>query len=194
MRGMRPVAFVLATLAVSSPAAAETWREYSYPGSFFTVRFPAQPTYETTTYQTAEGVPVEARVYSLLQNDSVLRMLVADLSAVKTDEAAVIGHAIQGLSERGEVKLDIPHRINRVYGRQLSIQGSDGSHSSAAVFYYRHRLYQIEGIALPNGTDATADAIRFQQSLTFLNGYANRPPVEALPEPQRRFFDSELNR
>jgi hypothetical protein len=190
---MRSSALVLATLIFSLPASAEAWREYTYPGSFFSVSFPAQPTAETITYKTAEGALVEARVYSLNQNDSVLKMTIADLSDVRTEETAVIGHAIKTLSERGEIKLDIPHRINRVYGRQLSIAGADGSHSSIAVFYYRHRLYQIEGIALPTGND-TADAIRFQQSLTFLNGYNNRQRVEPTIEPPRRFFDGELNR
>jgi hypothetical protein len=53
-----------------------------------------------------------------------------------------------------------------VFGRQLSIQAPDGSRSSVAVFYHNQRLYQIEGKALAAGT-ATADAIRFQQSLVF---------------------------
>jgi hypothetical protein len=38
------------------------------------------------------------------------------------------------MSQGGEVKLDIPARINRVYGRQLSILGADGSHPSEGVF------------------------------------------------------------
>ena len=76
----------------------------------------------------------------------------------------MIDHAVKTLAQGGEIKLDIPHRISRVYGRQLSIQGADGSHLSIAVFYHDHRLYQIEGKATGK---TTADAIRFQQSLVF---------------------------
>ena len=36
-------------------------------------------------------------------------------------------------------------------------------------------FYLIEGKALPTGANATADAIRFQQSLTFTEGTSNRP-------------------
>jgi hypothetical protein len=46
-----------------------------------------------------------------------------------------------------------------------SLPRSDGSHSFAAVFYRKWRLYQIEGIAL--SAQGEADAIRFQQSLEF---------------------------
>jgi len=41
----------------------------------------------------------------------------------------------------GEVKFDIPHRIVRVYGRQLGILGADGSRSTVAVFDYKGRLF-----------------------------------------------------
>jgi hypothetical protein len=44
----------------------------------------------------------------------------------------------------------------------------------AALFDYNGRLYQIEGKALPAENDATADAIRFVQSLIFTDGGSNR--------------------
>ena len=67
-----------------------------------------------------------------------------------------------------------------MYGRQLSILGSDGSRSSVALFDYRGRLYQIEGKSLPTG-NATADAIRFQQSLIFTDNGSNRGAGERGP-------------
>src|SRR6202030_4492498 len=102
---------------------------------------------------------------SVPQDNSVLKVTVAELADTGLEESAVIDHAIKALSEDGEVKVNIPHRINRVYGRQLSILGADRSRSTVAVFDYNGRLYQIEGKALPGG-DVT-DIIRFQQSLVF---------------------------
>jgi hypothetical protein len=64
-----------------------------------------------------------------------------------------------------------------VFGRQMSVLGADGSRSSVAMFYYEGRLYQIEGKSLPPG-NATADAIRFQQSLIFTDNGSNAPPGE----------------
>ena len=167
---MRLIAFILAAFVIASPAAAQTWKEYRYDS--FGVSFPAEPKVENTMYQGANGKMVGARVYSVNEDSCVLRMTVADFTDAGLEEDAVINQAIKSLSENGEVKVNIPHRISAVYGRQLSIAGKDGSHSSVAVFFFRNRLYQIEGKALPNGD--TADAIRFQQSLIFTDRQSNR--------------------
>ena len=65
-----------------------------------------------------------------------------------------------------------------VFGHQLSIAERDGSRVAVALFAYRGRLYQIEGKSLPAGKDATADAIRFVQSLIFTGGGSNRSAEE----------------
>ncbi len=166
---MRLIAFILALFAASSPAAAQSWKEYSYPDYAFTVSFPAEPAIESKSeaaiLPTGDGRAMPARIYSAAQNNGVFKMTVVELSSAGLEESAVIDQAIKTLSQGGEIKLDIPHRISRVYGRQLSILGADGSRSSIALFYHNKRLYQIEGKVLAGGT--ISDAIRFQQSLVF---------------------------
>jgi hypothetical protein len=178
------VLFPLGLYAAGGPAAAQSWKEYSDPDYAFTVSFPADPAIEATTYQAADGRAVAARVYAAAQNNGVFKMTIADLSETGLEESAVIDHAIKTLSQAGEIKVNIPHRISRVFGRQLSILGTDGSRSSVAVFYYKGRLYQIEGKSLPTG-NATADAIRFQQSLIFTDNGTNGPPGERGPRRDR---------
>lgn len=165
---MRPIALALAAFLAAGPAAALDWKEYSYPDLSFSVSFPADPKVETTTYQAANGRPVEAHVYSVTLDNNIFKMTVADMRETGLEENAVIDHAVKTLSQAGEVKVDIPHRISWIYGRQLSIQAKDGSRSSTAVFYYKRQLYQIEGTTLPSGgSSSTSDTIRFQQSLVF---------------------------
>ena len=186
---IRLIAVLFAALLAASPATAQSWKEYDYPQYAFSVSFPASPTVESRQYQTADGSMVDARVYELTRDNFVLRMTVADLTAKKTDEETVIGHAVKTLKADGDIKVDIPHRISRVYGRQLSISGKDGRHSSVAVFYHQNRLYQIEGVALPKGQDGTADAIRFQQSLSFTsNSGALRSRLGPLLQTVSRVF------
>jgi hypothetical protein len=163
---MRLIAFMLALFTLSGPAAAQEWKEYAYPNQSFTVAFPADPRVETTSFEAAEGRSVEAQVYSVTQDNSVFKLTVAKLDPAM-EERAVIDRALKALSQGADVKVNIEHRINWIYGRQLSIVGVDGSQSSIALFYYKQRLYQIEGKVLPAGRNSTADAIRFQQSLTF---------------------------
>src|SRR5262249_57397407 len=120
---------------------------------------------ETATYGTVEGRDAKARVYSVSQSGGVFTMTVADLPDPAMQESAVLDHAVRMLSQGSEITVDIPHRISRVYGRQLSIAAPDGSYSSGAVFYHKQRLYQIETTALPAPSHSTSNAIRFQQSL-----------------------------
>ena len=171
---MRPIPFIAALFFAASPAAAQSWKEYAYPTDFFSVAFPADPKVEASTYQAADGRPVEARVYSVSQDGGVFRMTVADLPDPAMQESAVLDHAVRTLAQGSEIKVDIPHRISRVYGRQLSIAAPDGGYSSVAVFYHKQRLYQIEGTVLPGAINATSDAIRFQQSLAFTDDSTNR--------------------
>jgi hypothetical protein len=168
------VAAVLAVLWAAAPAAAQTWMEYAYPKDFFSVAFPAEPKVETTAWQAANGGAAEARVYSAAQGGGVFRMTVADLPDPALHESVVLDHAVRTLAQGKTIKVDIPHRISRVYGRQLSLAAPDGSYSSVAVFFHKQRLYQIEGTALPGAANGTSDAIRFQQSLAFTDDSTNR--------------------
>jgi hypothetical protein len=173
---MRLIVFILAALLCGGPAVAQNWQEYSYPDQFFTVAFPADPQTETTTYQVADDRSVEAHVYAVYQDTAVFKVTVAEVADTGLEESAVIDHAIRTLSEGGEVKVNIPHRVNRVFGRQLSIAGADGIRSMVAVFDYKGRLYQIEGRSV--STENGAAAIRFVQSLVFTGGGSNRSPDE----------------
>ena len=101
--------------------------------------------------------------------DDVARVL-AELPGRAAEKDAEIDHAVKAMLKGGTIKLDIPHRISTIYGRQLTIVGTDNSYASVALFYYKQRLFQIEGKVFPGGDNSTADAIRFQQSLVFTEG------------------------
>jgi hypothetical protein len=170
---MRLIAFVLMAFVISGPATAQVWKDYSYPDYGFSVTFPEDPQIETTTYQVADGRSVPARVYSVRQNKSQFKVTIAELANTGLAEDAVIDRAVKLVSQGSEIKVDFPHRISQVYGRQLSIVAPDGSRSTVAMFDFNGRLYQIEAKVLPGGDDTAL--IRFQQSLVFTGGGSNRP-------------------
>jgi hypothetical protein len=175
---MRFIILLLGALAAGGPAAAQSWKEYSYPDDFFSVVFPAAPKVENTIYQAAYDRSVRARAYSVSQSSALFKVTVAELANTGLDENAVVDHAIRMLSEGSEVKVNIPHRIDQVYGRQLSLMTADGSRSLVALFDYKGRFYLIDGTALPGASAAIVDTIRFQQSLIFIGGDSNRSPDE----------------
>jgi hypothetical protein len=171
----RVAAVAALLLAAAVPAAAEGWMEYAYPADSFSVAFPAVPKVETVNYQAADGRQVEARIYSVSEGGGLFKMTVADLPDPAMQEKAVLDHAVGLLTQQGgTIKVDIPHRISRVYGRQLSLASADGGYSSVAVFFHKRKLYQIEGTVPPGAASSTADAIRFQQSLAFTDDSTNR--------------------
>jgi hypothetical protein len=163
------VAFAVAavSLLLGFQAQAQTWREYRYSG--FAVQFPVEPMIESGTYTTAEGTAVDARIYSARQAGALYKVTVADLSRARQNEAQAVSEAIGHLAASGEVVVDVPHRVNRILGRQLSIVGHDGSRSAIALFYRFGRLYLVEGVILPTNEDALSpNGARFQQSLRFI--------------------------
>ena len=173
---MRSILFMVAAFAFSAPAAAEGWEEYSYPEYGITITFPATPQIETTTYQAADGRSVPARVYSVREDGRDFKLTVADLADTGLDEKTVIDHAIKTLSQGATLKLNIPARIYQVYGRQLTLEGPDGSRAMAAMFDFMGHLYQIEAKVPPGGSEF--ELTRFQQSLVFKPGVSNRSPEE----------------
>jgi len=173
---MRLIAFVLAVLVVSGPAAAE-WKELNSVAEGFGVVFPADPDVEEVAmFEVIPGKMVPARIYSARYDNSLFKMTVVDGRDAGLQEAPVIEQAIKRMTQGGELKINIPHRIYRIYGRQLSIFRPDGTLTTAAVFFANDRLYQIESTKLAGGSNS--DPIRFQQSLTFDRNVANRTPQQ----------------
>ncbi len=166
---MRLITFIVLMIAISAPACAQDWREYEYRNEGFTVAFPAEPKVEVASYQASGGRLVEARIYSAVQEGGAFKVTVADLSQTNMSEGNVMAYAVMMLSRGGEVIFNIPHSTRRIIGRQASIEGADGSQTYASVFFHNRRLYQIEGTVPAGGS--TADAIRFQQSFDFTDGW-----------------------
>ena len=163
---MRLIAFIIvALLLLAGPAAAKDWMEYAYPDHSFTVAFPAEPRIESATYQGSDGSAFEARVYSVTLDGSLFKLTVVELPQSLTNGDALVTQAVKALTDGNQIKLDIPHRIRSVYGRQLAVARSDGSFTYVAVFFHKKRLYLLEGIAPVAGGQADVDAMIFHQSL-----------------------------
>ena len=169
---MRPVPslmFALAAALAGAPAHAQSWETYSYPEAQFAVHFPAKPAVTKGAYATTTGVSVPATIYSVRHENVVYRMTIADFSKTTIDAPAGISDAVKAWGRRGEVKLDVEARINRQWGRELSVVGKDGSRSMAAIFFFGGKLYELDGMALPPNADRSGGRlIRFQQSLAFM--------------------------
>jgi hypothetical protein len=175
---MRLIALVLvAAIAgiVSGTAVAQAnWKEYGFANQGFGIAFPADPKIEDVEkFEAVPGKMLPATIYSLNYNKSLLKVTVIDGRDANLNEDALVQHHVGKLTQGGQVTFDYPHRIYRIYGRQMSIaRPNEGSVTQVVLFYANERLYLVESTRMRGGEDF--DLIKFQQSLTFDRNVKNR--------------------
>jgi len=178
---MRLIAFVVAalvgSLVMSGPAAAQ-WKEYGFANMGFGIAFPADPNIEEVPmFEAVPGKMVPATIYSLRHNNSLLKVTVIDGRDANLNEDAVVRHHVAKVTQGGRVTFDFPHRIYRIYGRQMSVaRDNQGSVTQAVFFFANERLYLVESTRMRGGDDV--DLIKFQQSLTFDRNVRNRTEAQ----------------
>lgn len=168
-----------AALMAPAVATAQEWKSYSYDDAGFAVQFPAPPSVEKSTFRTAKGAALPMTRYSARGEGIDFRIDVVDFSGAELEGSHAMADAEKAFGASGKVSVAIDARINQVFGRELSVDGTDGSRSAVALFYVDRRLIELVGQALPpNAMSKSGDAVRFQQSLQFLGGggFGGPPP------------------
>ncbi len=170
MRWKFAAVVVLASMPFA--AAAQSWQQYNYTDAGFSAQFPNPPNVSDEKYKTASGIEVPAKIFASRNENIVYSVTVADFTNTALDNDKAIDDAVKIFSAGGEIKADVNERVNRQHGRELTVIGKDASHSSIAIFFFDHKLYALEGRALPPNAEAgSANTLRFQQSLQFaMNG------------------------
>ncbi len=167
------LAFGLAAALAPAVALAQTWQVYSYPDQGFAVQLPTAPSLEDGARMAPNGTLTPAKVYSAKGAGILYTLSVFDYSKSTADQKDVIAQAEKALG--GAVAVAVDARINRQFGRELTIDAKDGSRLTVALFYQNQHLYQLIATALPpDATDRSAAALHFQQSLQFIG--ANNGP------------------
>jgi hypothetical protein len=165
-----------AAVLTHTPAAAQSWTPYDYAEAGFTAQFPAQPTASKGAYTTAEGLTAPTVTYAVEQDGVRYAVMVADFSKTDLKRQAAIDDAVKALARSGTVQVDVAARIDREFGRELTVLGPDGARITAAVFFVNGRLYELTGRTTPAAAQTgSARAARFEESLEFDGEAAGRP-------------------
>ena len=163
------VALLLLAWLMPVAAATEEWKSYPYPDAGFAIQLPAAPTVEKSTFKTPAGVSLPMTRYIVRQDHSVYTLNIVDYSTTNADAMTTIAETEKSFGASGKVTVAIDARVNRSYGRELSVIGSDGSRSAVAIFFVNKHLFELIGESLPpNAIEKSGDAIRFQESLQFI--------------------------
>jgi hypothetical protein len=170
---IRATAFaaVLCVALLAGAAQAQDWKEYDYPDAGFAAQFPAQPTVTDIQYR-AGAVTGPAKRYAARLGSADYSIIVADLSASPADETTALDAAVKDLAGQGQIKLDVRARIDRQFGREVSVTSQDGGQITTAIFYVGKKLYVLAGRTAPDGSGLAA---HFQQSLEFIGADGKRP-------------------
>ncbi len=171
---MRGAVAILVSALVSAwlmpvAAVAQDWKVYPYPDAGFAVQFPAPPTVEKSTFTTSAGVSLPMTRYAARLDRIAYTLEVVDFSSAKASGASAVAETEKSFGATGKVTVAIDARINRTFGRELSVNGADGSRSAIGIFFVNDHLFVLDGESLPpNAIARSGDAIRFQQSLQFI--------------------------
>jgi hypothetical protein len=164
----RTAMILMAAWLAPVAAFAQDWKDYAYSDQGFAVQFPAPPSVEKSAYKTPDGGSLPMTRYSVRQEGIDFAVDVVDFSSAP-GAANPIAETEKAIGGSGKVTVAIDARINREFGRELSVDGADGSRSAVAIFFVNKRLYRLVARALPpNAMAKSGDAIRFQQSLQFV--------------------------
>jgi hypothetical protein len=163
------VRILMAGLLMPAAAVAQNWTVYTYPDPGFTIQFPGEPAVETSTVKNATGVSLPMTRYAVRQDRINYTLSVVDYSSTNADALSTITETERSLGASGKVTAATGARIHRSFGRKLSLNGVDGSRSTIAIFFVNKHLYTLVGQAFPPNTiEKSDDAIRFQESLQFI--------------------------
>jgi hypothetical protein len=163
------VVILLAAWLAPVAAVAQDWKVYPYPDAGFAVQLPVPPVVETSTFKTSGGLSLPMTRYRARQDGIVYTLDIVDFSDADADGTNAIAETEKSFGASGKVTVAIKERINREFGRELSVTGDDGSRSAIAIFFVNKHLYILDGASLPpNAIARSGDAVRFQQSLQFI--------------------------
>jgi len=163
------VRILMAVLLMPVVAVAQEWRVYTYPDPGFTVQFPGTPAVETGTVKNATGASLPMTRYTVRQDRIIYTLSVVNYASTNADALSTITETERSIGASGKVITATGARINRSFGRKLSVTSADGSRSTIAIFFVDKHLYTLIGRALPpNAVEESDDALHFQESLRFL--------------------------
>jgi hypothetical protein len=174
-----------ALAAMTAPAMA-AWRGYISHPLGFAFAAPGDLKVEKGTYRGAVSGPRDTLVYRFVDDDIEYKAVVIDMTDKANDAATLLGEAAYLFQEGKKVLMDTFGRVDRQYGRKLTVDLPNNAGRATAAFYFINgRIVLLQGTVLPaNGDYDTPELARFVDSISFFTVRAPDDAVE-LPAPPK---------
>jgi hypothetical protein len=180
------LATLAGALAATTAPAAAAWRSYISHPLGFAFAAPGELKTEKGSYRSALAGQRDTTVYHFADDDVEYKAEVIDMTDAANDAATLLGEAEYLFQEGKTVLMDVFGRVDRQYGRKLTIDLPDNSGRRSAAFYFINgRIVSLQATVLPaNGDYDTPEMARFVDSITFYTVRAPDESIELPPPPK----------
>jgi hypothetical protein len=177
---------VVATLVAMAAPAMAAWRSYISHPLGFAFAAPGDLKVEKGTYRGAVAGTRDTLVYRFVDDDIEYKAVVIDMSDKANDAATLLGEAEYLFQDGKKVLMDTFGRLDRQYGRKLTIDlPNNGGRTTAAFYFVNGRIVSLQATVLPaNGDYDSPEMARFVDSISFYAVRASDDAIE-LPAPAK---------
>jgi hypothetical protein len=175
-----------AALAAMTAPALAAWHGYISHPLGFAFAAPGELKVEKGTYRGAVAGAHDTIVYHFVDDNIEYKAVVIEMSEEANNAATLLGEAEYLFQENKKVLMDTFGRVDRQYGRKLTIDlPNNGGRATAAFYFVNGRIISLQATVLPaNGDYNTPEMGRFVDSVTFFTVRAADDAIE-LPAPPK---------
>ena len=183
---MRILASLTGALLIAGLPANAAWKGYISHPLGFAFAAPGDLKMEKGTYRGAVAGPHDTYSYRFLDDNIEYKVVITDMTEKANDAATLLGEAEYIFQEDKKVLMDTFGRVDRHYGRKLTIDLPDNKGRTTAAFYFVNgRIVSLQATVLPeNGDYDTPEMGRFVDSVTFFPERAADDAIELPPPPK----------
>ena len=173
----------IALAMMTAPAAAQ-WRPYISHPLGFAFAGPGPLKIEKGTYSSPIAGQRDTIIYSFTDDNIEYKVHVIDMRDRANEAANLVGEAQFLFQDKKRVLMDAFGRVDRQYGRKLTVDLPNNQGRSMGAFYFINgRIVSLQATVLPaNGDYETPETGRFIDSITFFTVRAADEAIE-LPPP-----------
>jgi hypothetical protein len=180
------LAILAGALAATSAPATAAWRGYISHPLGFAFAAPGELKVEKGTYSGAVAGSRDTIIYRFFEDDVEYKAEVIDMTDKANDAATLLGEAEYNFQDGKKVLMDTFGRLDRQYGRKLTIDlPNNGGRTTAGFYFINGRIISLQATVLPaNGDYDSPEMARFVDSITFFTVRAPDDAIE-LPAPPK---------
>lgn len=169
--------------ALTGPAAAQ-WRPYISHPLGFAFAAPGQMKMERGKYESPLAGTRDTITYAFVDDNIQYKAVIIDMRDRADDAAILLGEAQFQFQNGKKLLMDAFGRVDRQYGRKLSIDlPNNGGRSLGCFYFIDGRIVSLQATVLPaNGDYDTPETGRFIDSITFATVRAEDDAIE-VPAP-----------